>query len=237
MRVWFLLAFAIDAAAQPTCAIHGVVLDQNSGAPVNRARVLAILDWLHPAYWTTTDQQGHYCFEKLEPGRYDLLVQRTGYRDERYGGEPAGPVNTLRVSPGNSPGPITIRISRRSVLSGRVVDRDGDPVFDAHVNVELQIPPDSWRNDFLTAQTDSRGTFRFFDLPPGKYFVYVNPGTTFWPDAFDGKGHRIVESQEVRTYYPSSLTKEKATFIVLTPDQSVTGLTIVMQLAAPPSSK
>jgi hypothetical protein len=67
--------------ARPALAMTGVVLDP-SGAAISGARVSLINAGNVTVQTTTTDNQGAFHFEKLEPGIYNVTVQVTGFQDK-----------------------------------------------------------------------------------------------------------------------------------------------------------
>ena len=72
-----LLAFlaAIDASAQTTAAVRGVVIDARSGKPLADAR----LEIIEAQKTTQADPQGRFEFLGIAPGTYTLTVSTVGY--------------------------------------------------------------------------------------------------------------------------------------------------------------
>src|ERR1700688_5063371 len=81
-----LLILARAALAQSSCALEGSVADQNTGRPLAKVHLFAIQDVLGPAIRTNTNEQGVFCFERLQAGSYTVLARRTGYLDAVYQG-------------------------------------------------------------------------------------------------------------------------------------------------------
>src|SRR6185369_16666479 len=64
------------------------------------------------------------------------------------------------------------------VISGRVVDDDGHPMRDIEVQALVAVYEAGERRvvpQGNLATTNDRGEFRLFWLPPGNYYVEVNP--------------------------------------------------------------
>ena len=82
----------------------------------------------------------------------------------------------------------------QGVISGRVVDEDGDPISGASVQILRQAYMRG-RKQLTPAQsnmTNDKGEYRIFGLAPGKYFVTAT--------------HSSVEFEQVYgvTYYPNA---------------------------------
>lgn len=127
-----------------------------------------------------TDAGGVARLAMLPPGRVTVRVTARGYA-------PAGVHLTVAVE-GARTEPVTIRLSRGTVASGRVVDADGRPVEGAQVVVtrratgadappagersEPLAEPELWSNDWDRARratTDSLGRWSVADLPVTRF--------------------------------------------------------------------
>src|SRR5262245_34128487 len=85
------LAMFLQSAAAPTTAtVAGRVVEADTGAPIAGAQVTVMLipgDRRSPMafgggvrpYTATTDRDGRYQIEGLQPGRYQVNAQKTGY--------------------------------------------------------------------------------------------------------------------------------------------------------------
>ncbi len=121
----------------------------------------------------------------------------------------------------------------QAVISGLVLDGDGDPVQGASVGVLKS----RWLNGKLQpdlvcrAITDDRGRYRFASLRAGSYFLVAEPvreGPGFVTKTFlDGVG-RPQRQIEVNTYYKNSLSFTEATPIRLSAGQELTNFSITL---------
>lgn len=59
--------------------LNGSVTDYETGEPIENAMVTLSLS----SYTQKTDAAGCFCFSKLEPQSYTIIVQKTGYRPNR----------------------------------------------------------------------------------------------------------------------------------------------------------
>ena len=112
-------------AQQPACTIGGTVVDDDSNRPVVKARVMAEVRGRY-SLMGLTDERGSFCFERLDPAIYHILVQKTGYIETQYGG-------ALAVEGSSEVKPLAIRMTAYAAISGVVLDADGDPVPGAEV--------------------------------------------------------------------------------------------------------
>src|SRR5262245_25890584 len=86
MFVAFAVTLAQQAAVPRHAVLSGTVLDAGSNTPVAGARVILISSGRGPEpgrpaepLVATTDQNGRYRFDALEPGRYRVSVQKAGF--------------------------------------------------------------------------------------------------------------------------------------------------------------
>lgn len=173
-----------------------------------------------------TDARGEYEFKDLKPGRYLLSAVRNGFVRQGYGqkdsqdfaGRRAG--TTLSLGPGEVLGDIDFKLIRGGVVEGRVVDQDNEPV--SRVSVMLSgyrsLGGERGLIPVSRAQTDDRGQFRLFDIPPGSYFMSAAAsGFRFFG------GGEPEERSFPPTYYPGVLSPENATKVQVSAGAEVGG--------------
>ena len=170
---------ARDRAALPkgTSMITGRVLAADSGRPVKRARVAvtgAAAGGGRGGGMAITDDQGRYTVAELAAGTYSVTASKSGFVDAAYGQRrPLQPGTPVALADGQAAASIDLRLTRGGVITGRIVDEDGEALARALVTVqryqyvrgERQLTPAGGD------QTDDRGQYRVFGLPPGDYFV------------------------------------------------------------------
>ncbi len=167
------------AAGQTPCALEGRVVDETTGQPVARAHLFAIRDAIVTAIRTSTNEQGRFCFARLDAGSYSVVAQRTGYLEAVYRGTPHPDIDsTIEIKPESRVAPVTIQMVPRPILAGTVVDPDGEPLAHAQVHAS-SAQPAAWPRSGNYVYTDSRGAFRFYDLDPGNYHLTAAPPFDF----------------------------------------------------------
>jgi Carboxypeptidase regulatory-like domain len=115
--------------AKETCSIAGVVVKSETNEPLGKAHVF-LYKWDNPGsgYSTQTDGSGHFAIQKVEPGRYRLQVQRTGYLSQFYQEDPSARRGAvLALNPGNNIPDLLFRMAPSATIAGRITDEDGEP--------------------------------------------------------------------------------------------------------------
>jgi protocatechuate 3,4-dioxygenase beta subunit len=180
---------AREAAA--VTGLHGTVTDPR-GRPIAGARVLLSLVGSHSVGITVRTNAAGDWVKRLEPGRYDVSFDGPDF--STYLPEHAG---TVLVRAGRL-ARVDRVMSDGSVVSGRVVDRVGEPL-DATVRL-------GWRNgtgwsfgDPLPTGADGR--FAFTAVPEGRFRVTATaPGRvpTTWPGGYTAaEGRDVVTADDV----------------------------------------
>ena len=194
---------ATEQQEVPKATLRGHVYARATGAPLKRAQ-LTLVPASRPAdrVETTTNEQGTYEFRNVEHGSYILRCSRNGYVRSSYGQKgPNQPPVRLTVRPGQELKDLDFQLIRGGVISGRVLDEDGEPlsgvlvhaVARQYIRGQVRLMPRGSRS------TDDRGEYRIFDLSPGRYFVQA-----VWR-SFDNQ-----ESGFAPVFYPNALRAEDA---------------------------
>ena len=243
-------------ATNGLATLSGRVLTADTGAVVKRAMVILANQDTRDGRTAETDGTGRYQFADLQEGRYTVRVNKAGFTTIAYGQKhPRQPALPIRIDAGQQLRNVDIALPRGSVITGQVVDEDGEPMTRAIVQVlrygyrqgQRQIERGAG-ND----QTDDRGQFRVFDLEPGDYFVSVTMprprlragrGGPGGRGARAGRGRRPgpvgppEESVEgsgavglAPTYYPGVTMLRDATPLTVGLSQEVSGVNFAAQL-------
>jgi protocatechuate 3,4-dioxygenase beta subunit len=182
-----LIAQTPPARPPDPALVTGRVVEAESGTPIPAAIVTAVPTGQNPAAGSSvlTDEAGRFFFDNLGAGRYDLTATKPGWIAGAFGRHrPLEDLAPLEVRAGDRRADLGISMWTYAVVSGRVVDEEGDPL----VKVDVRI----FRSGFAAgrrhwsfstrALTDDRGAFRFSNLVPGDYLVVVPATVRSEPD-------------------------------------------------------
>lgn len=147
----------------------------------------------------STGSDGKFVVDDVAPGSYMLIAWRTGFLPQVYGSRLPG-VNAgklIDVQAGSRLTAINLTLTPQAIVSGRVLDEDGDPLQVADIAV-YRI---GWPNGEKQLVRAGRGvvnpdaSFMAGDLAPGRYYlaatVPIPPGAregylqTFYPSTTD----------------------------------------------------
>ena len=247
------------SALDPTAglaALSGRVLRGDTGAVVKRAMVRLAGQDTRVRRTAQTDDNGRYQFTALQAGRYTVTVSKAGFISLAYGQQhPRQPALPLQVDAGRELRHVDIALPRGSVLTGHVVDEDGEPMARAIVQVLRYVYRQGLRQlePAGTDQTDDRGQYRVFDLEPGEYFFSVTLPRRrgrFGGDGPGGRGPRgggggragggisgalgIVEETDALglapSYYPGVTMLREAVPLTVGLSQEIGGVNFAAQL-------
>lgn len=164
--------------SKETATVAGNVVRLDTGEPLKKAKVILLGTGPEGVYvFYLTDEQGHFLFENVPSGPYQLQVFRSGYVETQYGQKkPGAPGAMLTLSRGQRMTDLVFKLARTAAISGHVFDEDGEPVSKAEVLVyrASRQPGKETQNGFDPVLTNDLGEFRIFDLAPGRYYLAVN---------------------------------------------------------------
>jgi protocatechuate 3,4-dioxygenase beta subunit len=162
-------ALTLDAAV-----IKGIVLDNMTGRPLARTRV--VLESIQSdgavAQSTSTGSNGQFEFAKLPAGWYLVSAERLGFATVRHGQKRRNSSGApLRVEADGSPF-LTLRMPRLGAITGLVLDENeiGLPHVDVMAYRDAHPPRLAGKS-----QADDRGVYRIGMLEPGRYFIRTGP--------------------------------------------------------------
>ena len=229
-----LLAAQAQAAAPEKCSIEGRVLRAGSGEPIRKVQLTLFRDINRASNsnFAVTDDSGHFSFTGLDPGRYQLSADRNGYVRQQYGQRGQARMGApLVLERGQAVRDIVFRLVPAAILTGRVVDDEGEPV--SYVRVELfrygYVQGRRQRMPAGGASTNDLGEYRIFSLAPGRYFLSATWAST----GFMGSGSGLVavttgpnptELTYAPTYFPGTADATQASPIQIAPGAELRGI-------------
>jgi hypothetical protein len=125
---------------------------------------------------------------------------------------------------------IDLKLIRGAVITGRVTNANNKPVIGENVSVQLLDPNGVPRFGAIGSpydernQTDDRGIYRIFGLPPGRYKVSVG----YDPAEGISRGQRYQ-----KTFYPNANDQSKATIVELKEADEASNIDIKVEPGPP----
>ena len=180
-----------------------------------------------------TNAEGVFRFEDVPAGAYRLSASRTGFVRGLYLNDARAFTLTVREG---AVADIKIALMPAAVVTGRVLDQDGDPVEAATVQVLRSTYSDGKRrwSAIHSTNTNDLGEYRMAGVAPGRYLIGVSkrgravgrpanfpimpPGGMGRGGAMLGMGRGVqpvaVNDHEfVPMYFPSALDSASATVL------------------------
>jgi len=153
-----------------------VMLDDATPRPIRRASVVVTGQGGMLPVQTFTDDAGRFSVGHLPPGRYTVKASKNAYVDAGYGAPRPGLPGAVIVLADGQTYSATIRMLAGAVVSGTIRSPMGRPVSGVTVEAtpfrvaDGERLPTSGSGD-LRGDTDDRGEYRIYGLPPGTYLV------------------------------------------------------------------
>jgi hypothetical protein len=183
------------------------VVHEPGGQPLKKTKVE-----LHPedkengtAYKATSDVEGRFKFDKVEPGNYTLTFERGGFLE-------AGKhrnSHTLTLQPGEEIKDLLLRMQPSAVITGKVLDDDGDPLPGVNVIVSKYGASSVQRGVVGGGFTDDVGEYRVGNLRPGRYLIQAVL-TSYSAEPEAKLPDETKETAPYPTYYPAATDKSQA---------------------------
>ena len=216
-------------AADKPGAIKGRVVAADTGAGLRRARVMLRGSESRPGMnpqTSQTNENGDYEIKEVKPGRYTLVVMRNGYVSQTYGQKSADPMSRtqgtqLTIRAGETLGQVNFQMIRGGAVEGQITDQNNEPLSRVMVQLSRYRTMQGKRSliPVSMSQTDDRGHFRLFEVPPGSYYLSATYRSFGFPD---GGG------AFPPTYYPGALSPQEASKVQVAPAAEITGINMAL---------
>jgi hypothetical protein len=173
---------AVSSKAPAKASFEGIVVKEPGGEPLKKAIIELIGEDQGESgnYTATSDVEGHFKITAIQPGRYRLFVERTGYLEAQGKFRHAIGL-TFSFQAGQEVKDQVLRMVPAAIITGRVVDEEGDPMPDVSIT--------SFRRKRTTgglkfersasAATDDLGEYRIRGLLSGSYYLSATPLPNF----------------------------------------------------------
>lgn len=256
--VLMVLCTAVSAQTRDTAArgrgtgtITGIVVSDDAEArPVRKARVTCGGAGLQ-GQTTITDDTGRFSFSGLAAGRYTVTAAKAAWITAAYGAKrPLRPGSAIPLAAGET-ADIVLRLPRGSVITGTLIDHNGQAAAGVIVRAYRYIITDGERRlaPVSAALTDDRGSYRIYGLAPGDYVVGATGRTG--PANLQGSELRLTTEMDVRhataatartpqppdrgvafaqTYYPGTAVAAQAGVVSIGTGEQREGIDVTLQL-------
>jgi protocatechuate 3,4-dioxygenase beta subunit len=215
-----------DTPAQPPAEkfkLEGRVVT-TSGGPVRRATV--VLGGRNLQLAAESDDDGRFSFADVEPGQMTVQVVRNGYLDATY----------PTITTGAQPRPITIVMTRESIIRGTVTDEYGDPFPNLAITVGVRsYSKGGWQMSrisgitLLSLTTGPDGAYVLGGLPAGKYYVSAELSIARSAFSLMAATSQGPQRAYIPTFHPSATELSLATAVAVAAETEVRGVDIRMR--------
>jgi hypothetical protein len=158
-------------------SINGFVVKMGTNEPLGKATVVlngAEGGRSSQTFTASTSTDGRFTLGNVPPGKYRLSATRNGYIRYEFGARgPNRPGLQITIAAGQRMTQVVLPLTPAATITGRVFDRDGEPLAYVVVQALKYSYQDGQRvlNTVQTAATNDLGEYRLFWLNPGQYFV------------------------------------------------------------------
>ena len=208
-----------EAPKEPTKgSLAGTVVKDPDDEPIKKAIIEMIAENQGEGgnYTATSDAEGRFTIADILPGRYRVMVERTGYvgvdkKKKRSQGW------MLSIEAGQQIKDQKLHMLAAAIVTGRVLDEDGDPM--SNVNVSVLRRKGKSLEPLGSAATNDLGEYRIGGMLAGKYYLSAMPLPNFQMFAMrktaEGKDPTATQTSYLRTFYPGVVDRTQASTIEL----------------------
>jgi hypothetical protein len=176
---------AKDAIPPRTGSISGHVLINNKAAAGVEVGAFGgeSLNRRVASAQSKTDSEGYYHLSGLPAANYQVttftpnMIAADNVPQSPMGYGYFASSKTVLLAAGEDVTEIDLKLARGGVITGRVTGPDDKPIVEERVNLQQVTepgqPPQNLPRQNLLYQTDDRGVYRIYGLPPGRYRVSV----------------------------------------------------------------
>jgi len=209
-------AVAASGLDSENASLSGRVVKDPGGEPLKKALVELIGDNTGDTahnYTATADAEGNVSIPNIVPGRYHLLVERTGYlfvdaKHRRTESE------TLSFEKGQALADQVFRMLPCAVGTGRGLDEDGEPMPEAFVALKHRTSTEKLEQAG-GERTNDLGQYRISGIMPGRYYLSVTPPPDLSTAIAPRKKDTRPDLAYVQTFYPNVMEYAQASPIEL----------------------
>ncbi|HUE23275.1 MAG TPA: carboxypeptidase regulatory-like domain-containing protein [Bryobacteraceae bacterium] len=156
----------------------------------------------------------------IEPGKYDLSAQRPGFGNGAYG-------PTLSLDAGQRLSGIIVRLTPNAVVTGRILDEDGEPLAGVNVSswryAQGSRKKELWPGDGGD-KTNDLSEYRLYGLSPGRYYIQATRPLPWMEAQSQGRSAGKAPEAFAPTYYPGTTDVNKAVAVELKAGAQIHGI-------------
>jgi hypothetical protein len=176
-------------------------------------------------FTTKTDSEGHFSIDNVPAGNRNVMALLEGYFGiAQNGSYPANARAQVMVVSAKA-AEVKLEMIPGGAISGHVYNADGTPVTDAQVQT-LRLTYQEGQQILqpnLSKTTDDHGEYRIYRLPPGSYYIAVNPKQ---PGGPRGAGVAVLA---VKTFYPDTSDPSRAIATTIHGGDEVSGVNMTVR--------
>jgi uncharacterized protein (DUF2141 family) len=176
---------------------------------------------VNPSDFTTkTDSEGHFSIDNVPVGNRNVSALLEGYFGVAQNGSYPANARALVMVVSAKAVDVKLEMIPGSAISGHVLNADGTPVTDALVQT-LRLTYQEGQQILQANQsktTDDHGEYRIYRLPPGSYYIAVNPKQNGGPR---GAASAVLQ---VKTFYPDTTDPSRAIAMTLHGGDEISGV-------------
>ncbi len=224
-------ASAPPAAQQPG-SVEGTVLNAITGEPVGKAQVTLVQPGpgRQGPLEAASAPDGTFAITGVPAGQYRLAAEKVGFVRGAYGSRGISRTGApVAVAAGQRVTGLQVRLTPQGVMTGRVLDEDGDPVLYAQVQALRYSYVQGTRRlmPASSAMTNDLGEFRLHSLEAGRYFLTASHRMRGRFGGRSGSGAPGDTNESYApTYYPGTTDPATAATIQVTPGGTVRDLDV-----------
>lgn len=215
----------LEAVFLAQAVLTGQVVEAGTGQPIPGAIVRLSAGEFQRR--VVASDEGRFVLVGVPPGSYQLRAGKPGFLDGGFGQRSAvDTAKRLTIAPGESAA-HTLRLWRKGVISGRVIDQVGEPQIGVSVGALafVEVGPQFALREVAVDETDDRGEYRLA-VPPGDYLVAVTPSRTRHKDPRGEPSHLDVDIPT--TFHPVGTAVASASVLAVGSNQTIGAVDIMV---------
>lgn len=172
----------------------------------------------------TTDHEGHYRIIDVPAGSYRVAPMAPAFVISNISNMNDARGEVVIMREGEVVEGVDFALVRGGVITGKITDVEGQPVIEQPVNLFRADAPANQPAPpfgFSGAQTDDRGVYRIFGIPPGSYKIAAGNANEFGYTPGMGRAYR-------QTFYPNGSDVAKAIVLEVTEGSEALNIDLIL---------